>query len=78
MDRTYEELRLEVLELDRESQGKLVEEIEERWTADIDDDAYAEATRRMEAYRRGEATTVSAEESLGRVRRMIEEHKKSR
>jgi hypothetical protein len=77
MDRTYEDLRIEVLEMDRESQGRLVEEIEERWTADIDDEAIDEAARRMEAYRRGEATTVSAEESLGRVRRMIEEYKKS-
>ena len=77
MDRTYEDLRTEVFELDRESQRKLVEEIEEQWTADIDDEAFAEAARRMEAYRRGEATTVSAEESLGRVRRIIEEYKQS-
>ncbi len=67
MDRTYEQLRAEVLELDRESQGKLVEEIEEQWSAELDDEAYAEATQRMEAYRRGEATTVRAEESVARA-----------
>jgi hypothetical protein len=37
MDRTFEEIRSEVLELDRESQGKLVEEIEQQWTSDIDE-----------------------------------------
>jgi hypothetical protein len=77
MDRNYEELRSEVLELDRESQSKLVEEIEEQWTSEIDDDAFEEAAWRMEAYRRGEATTVSAEESTARVRRMIEDYKQS-
>jgi broad-specificity NMP kinase len=77
MDRNYEELRTEVLELDRESQGKLVEEIEEQWTAEIDNEAFEEAARRMEAYRRGEVTTVSAEESTARVRRIIEDYKQS-
>jgi hypothetical protein len=37
------------MDLDRESQAKLVEEIEQQWSADIDDEAYAEAARRMEA-----------------------------
>ncbi|HEY3874116.1 MAG TPA: hypothetical protein VGM92_01450 [Candidatus Kapabacteria bacterium] len=77
MDRSFEEIRAEVLELDRESQGKLVEEIEQQWTSDIDEDAYTEAARRMAAYRRGEGTTVSAEESISRVRGMIEDYKKS-
>ncbi len=77
MDRTFEEIRSEVLELDRESQGKLVEEIEQQWTSDIDEEAFAEAARRMEAYRRGEGTTVSAEESISRVRRMIEDYRNS-
>ena len=78
MDRNYEELRSEVTGTGgRESQGKLVEEIEDRWTAEIDDEAFAEAARRMEAYRRGEATTVSAEESTARVRQIIEDYKQS-
>jgi hypothetical protein len=77
MDRTFEDLRQEVLELDRESQGKLVEEIEQQWSAEIEDEAFVEAARRMDAYRRGEGTTVSAEESVARVHRMIEDYKKS-
>ena len=77
MDRDYESLRSEVLELDRESQAKLVEEIEQHWSADIDDEAFVEARRRLDAYHRGEGTTVSAEESIGRVRRMIEDYKQS-
>ena len=78
MDRSFEEIRTEVLEWDRESQGKLVEEIEQQWSAEIDEDAYAEAHRRMEAHRRGEGTTLSAEESLARGRRLIEEAKRTR
>ncbi len=77
MDRSFEQIRTEVLELDRESQGKLVEEIEQQWTSDIDEEAYAEAARRMEAYRRGESTTVSAEESIAHARKVIEDYKKS-
>jgi hypothetical protein len=77
MDRSFEQIRNEVLELDRESQGKLVEEIEQHWTADIDEEAYAEAEKRMGAYRRGESSTVSAEESIAHARKIIEDYKKS-
>ena len=78
MDRTYEDLRTEVLELDRESQGRLVEEIEEQWYAEIDDEAFVEARRRLDAYHRGEMGSVSGEEAIARVRKMIDEAKGAR
>ena len=76
MDRSYEELRSEVLELDRESQEHLVEEIEHQWSATIDEAVYAEAHRRIEAHRRGEGSSMSAEESFVRGRLLIEEAKR--
>ena len=78
MDRTYEELCSEVMSLDRISQKHLIAEIERRWFDDIDEEAAAESERRIEAYRRGEGTTMSAEESLVRGRRLIEEAKRGR
>ncbi|HEX5315009.1 MAG TPA: addiction module protein [Candidatus Kapabacteria bacterium] len=72
MDRTFEDLRHEVLELDRESQGKLVEEIEQQWSAEIDDGAFVEARRRLDAYHRGEMGSVSGEEATMRVRKVEE------
>lgn len=73
MDRTFEDLRHEVLELDPDSQRKLADEIEEKlseseWT----DDWKAEIGRRLEKHRRGEGTYMTAEESLAKGRAMIE------
>jgi hypothetical protein len=77
MDRSFEQVRTEVLELDDESQRRLVEEIEHR-LAENDESIYAEAYRRLEAHRRGEGATMSAEESFVRGRAMIEEAKRKR
>ncbi|HZK77256.1 MAG TPA: hypothetical protein VFD13_10135 [Candidatus Kapabacteria bacterium] len=78
MDRSFDDLRHEVLELDRESQGKLVEEIEEQWSAEVEDEVFIEARRRLDAYHRGEMGSVSGEEATLHVRSMIEEAKRSR
>ncbi len=79
MDRTFEELRSEVLELDPENQRRLVEEVEERLAAVEPHQAdFDEAYQRLEAYRRGEMKSVSAEESIARSRRIIENAKRVR
>jgi hypothetical protein len=75
MDRSFEDIRAEVLEMDRESQERLVEEIEQQWSDEIPDEVYEEAARRREAYRSGEATTISAEESIANLRKLIAEKK---
>ncbi len=75
MDRSFEQVRTEVLEMDPESQRRLADEIEHR-LAENDESVYAEAYRRLQAHRRGEGTTMSAEESLARGRAMIEEAKR--
>jgi hypothetical protein len=73
MDRSYEELRSEILQLDRETQGRLIDDIEEQWQSDIPDEIIEEATRRIEAYRRGEVGSVSPEESIARARKAIQD-----
>ena len=78
MDRSFEEIRAEVLEMDRESQERLVEEIEQQWSDTIDDEALAEAKRRLDEYKRGEGKSFTAEESIANVRRMLEEKKRER
>jgi hypothetical protein len=50
MHKGYEELRSEILQLDRETQSRLVDDIEEQWQSDIPDEVIAEAIRRIEAY----------------------------
>jgi hypothetical protein len=68
MDRTYEELRSEVLELGRDEQEKLRDEIDRNL---VDRTAYAEAKRRADAVDRGEMQTVDGPEALARVRNLI-------
>jgi hypothetical protein len=73
MDRSFEEIRTEVLELDRESQRKLADELEEKLSeSDWDEDWKKEVQRRLELHQSGKATYVSAEESLAKGRAMIE------
>ena len=79
MDRTYEELRDEVMELDRGSQRRLVDEVEHRWgNAEPAEADFEEAYQRLEAYDRGEITAMSAEESLSLVNNMISEARRGR
>lgn len=73
MDRTFEDLRHEVLELDPASQRRLAEEIEEKLSeSEWDEDSKEEIRRRLEKHRRGEGTYMTAEESLAKGRAMIE------
>jgi putative addiction module component (TIGR02574 family) len=81
MDRSFEDLRHEVLELDLESQRKLADEIEENLAesqTEVDEAWRLEIKSRLDEYRRGEGTSLSREESMGQVRRMIEEAKRTR
>jgi hypothetical protein len=84
MDRTFEELRTEVLALDRDDKRALADELEQNLAgSEIDDDAayrqewLDEAKCRLDEYRRGEGTNLTCEESMGRVRQMIAEAKRA-
>ena|SRR5665213_890635 len=80
MDRSFEQIRTEVLELDPESQRRLAEEIEEQLfesEPEVDAAWSEEIKRRIEKHDRGEATYVTAEESLAKGRAMIEEYKRN-
>lgn len=78
MDRTFEEIRGAALELDRESQRKLADELEENLSetqAEVDAAWAEEIKRRLEKHRRGEMTYVTPEESIAKGRAIIEEYK---
>jgi hypothetical protein len=77
MDRSFEEIRAEVLELDRESQRRLADEIEEN-LSEPDEEWRAEIKRRLEEYQRGGGTSVTAEESIVNARRKLEQAKRDR
>ena len=77
MDRTYEQVRTEVLELSRSDQRTLADEIEHNLSG-RNADVYAEAYRRLQAHRRGEGSTISPEESIAKGRAMIERAKRER
>ena len=84
MDRTFEELRTEVLALDRDDKRTLADELEQNLAgSEIDNDAsyrqewLDEAKRRLDEYRRGEGTNLTREESMGRVRQMIAEARRA-
>ena len=72
MDRTFEEIRGEVLSLDMESQRRLADEIEVRLGPFEPPEAdFEEAHKRLEAYDRGEEIAISAEESLNEIKNII-------
>ncbi len=75
MDREFNEVREEVLALDRESQITIAEEIMTSISASPEHEAAwrSEIRRRTEAYRRGEITTVDSDDVMARARRKIEE-----
>ena len=75
MDRTYETVLEEVMELDRESQITIAEKILANVSGSEEHDAAwrAEIRRRVAAYERGEMKTVDAEESVARMRKIIAE-----
>lgn len=81
MDRTFDEIREEVLHLDQESQRRLADEIEENLgesQTEVDDAWRLEIKQRMDEYRRGEGSSVTAEESIANARRQIEETTRAR
>ena len=77
MDRTFNEIREEVLHLDQDSQRRLAEEIEGNISeSEWDQPSREELKRRLEKHCRGEGTYITAEESLSKGRAMIEEYKR--
>lgn len=80
MDWTFEEIRGAAFELNRESQRRLANEIEENLSEtqeEIDESWRQEIKRRIEKHRRGEATYVTREESMAMGRKMIEDAKRA-
>lgn len=69
MDKSFEEIRTEVLELDPESQRRLRDEIDHN--LESGNAGLRNATLRSEAVTRGEMNTVDGPEALARVRTLI-------
>jgi putative addiction module component (TIGR02574 family) len=81
MDRTFKEIREEVLHLDQDSQRRLAEEIEENISgeqSEYDEEWTAELRRRVEQHRRGEGTYVTWEHMMDMAERMISEAERKR
>ncbi len=81
MDRSFEQIRTEVLELDPESQRQLIDDVEARLGETeilFDDEWSIEIKRRLDEYDRGEGSSISAEESIANVRKYIEDAKRER
>jgi hypothetical protein len=79
MDRTFEQIRTEVLELDPESQRQLIDEVEVKLGPYVPNDAdFEEAYERLQAFDRGEMSAISAEESMAAVRKLIADAKQNR
>ncbi len=80
MDRSFEQIRTEVLELDLESRRLLAEEIEHTLVeneTEFDEEWRREIKRRIEKIDCGEAAFVSEEEFFVRGHAMIEEAKRA-
>jgi hypothetical protein len=69
MNKSFDEIRTEVLELDPESQRLLRDEIDRNLESDRA--GFREAKRRSEAVSRGEMKTVDGPEALAKVRKLI-------
>jgi putative addiction module component (TIGR02574 family) len=81
MDRTFKEIREEVLHLDQDSQRRLAEEIEGNISgeqSEYDEEWTAELRRRVEQHRRGEGTYVTWEHMMDMAERMISEAERKR
>ncbi len=81
MDRSFEQIRNEVLELDPASQRRLAEEIEEHLSeseSEVDAAWREEIKRRIDKIDRGEATFLSEEDFFARGHAMIEAAKRTR
>ena len=73
MIRAFNEVREEVLALDRESQITIAEEILTHVSRSPEDEAAwrTEIRRRTEAYHRGEIATVDSDDVMARARQKI-------
>ena len=69
MDRSFEEIRTQVLELDSESQRRLRDEIDRK--LESHHAGFREAKRRSEAVDCGNMNTVDGPDALRRVRKLI-------
>jgi hypothetical protein len=69
MNKSFEEIRTEVMELDPESQRQLRDEIDRN--LDCDSSNFHEAKRRSEAVSRGEMKTVDGPEALARIKKLV-------
>ena len=81
MDRSFEQIRTEVLELDHDSQRRLVEAVEDKLSeteTEFDEEWKREIKRRLDEHRRGEGSYVTAEESIANARKYIEDAKRAR
>ncbi len=79
MDRSFEAIRAEVLELDPERQRELIDEVEGRLGPfEPSESDFEEAHRRLQAYDRGELTAISPEESIAQARKIIADATKHR
>jgi putative addiction module component (TIGR02574 family) len=81
MDRTFNEIREEVLHLDQDSQRRLAEEIEGNISgerSEYDEEWTAELRRRVEQHRRGKGTYVTWEHMMDMAEKMIVEAERKR
>ncbi|HZK75734.1 MAG TPA: hypothetical protein VFD13_02390 [Candidatus Kapabacteria bacterium] len=81
MDRTFEEIREEVLHLDQDSQRRLADEIDGNIPveqSEYDEESTAELRRRMEQHRRGDGTYVTWEHMMDMAEKMIAEAERKR
>jgi hypothetical protein len=69
MHKTFEEIRIEVLALDSDSQRRLRDEIDRNLESDRA--GFSEAKRRSEAVSLGQMKTTDGPEALSRVRKLI-------
>ena len=81
MDRSFEQIRTEVLELDHDRQRQLIDEVEARLVEtemSFESEWSIEIKRRLDEYDRGDGSSISAEESIANARKYIEEAKRAR
>jgi hypothetical protein len=79
MDRSFEQIRTEVLELDPESQRQLIDEVEvQLGPYEPNNVDFEEAHERLQAFDRGEMSAITAEESMAAVRKLIADAKQNR
>ena len=69
MNKSFDDIRADVLEMDPESQRRLRDEIDRN--LDSDRTGYEEAKRRSAAVTRGEMKTVDGPEAIERIKKLV-------